>query len=235
MGRAGVAVVAHGCGSSADFVRRTFGRACAAAQLDLVTWDDRSGDVEVVAAELGRLAEATGAGVVGGVSLGAHAAAAWAAGRDLDGVLLVLPAWTGAPGVTAAMSAAAADEVERAGRDAVLARLATDGGWVGRELARAWRRYDEADLVAALRAGARSAAPVRATLSRVRAPAGVVALAGDEVHPEDVARAWQLALPAARLAVVPAGEPAHDVAVLGDSAVRAWLHARRGAPLSAPR
>ncbi len=230
----GVAVLAHGSGSSGEFVRRVFGRACAAAELELVTWDDRSGDVDVVAAELGRLVAATAARVVGGVSLGAHAAARWAAGRDLDGVLLALPAWTGPPDGTALLSSIAADDVARDGVDAVLRRL-EPAGWVGRELARAWRTYEPDRLVTALRTTAASPGPSLATLGRVHAPAAVVALAGDPFHPEAVARQWHGALRHARLAVLPPAEPAGDVAVLGDAAVRGWLRAQRDATLSAPR
>jgi hypothetical protein len=229
-----VAVVAHGSGSSADFVRRAFGRACRAAALELVTWDDRTGDVDAVAAELGRLVDATGARVVGGVSLGAHAAVRWAAGRDLDGLLLALPAWTGRPTTTAALSAAAAQDVERDGLDATVARLSSLG-WVGAELDRAWRRYDEATLIAALRATARSWGPAPLTMARIRAPAGVVALADDVFHPEDVASTWARCLAAAHLTVLGRDAPADDVAVIGDAAVRGWLRARRPQSLSAPR
>jgi hypothetical protein len=220
-----VAVLAHGSGSTADFVRRAFGRACAAARLELVTWDDRTGDVDVVAAELGRLATATGARVVGGVSLGAHAAARWAAGRDLDGVLLALPAWSGPPGAAAALSLWAADDIERRGLPAVLGDLRGQG-WVGAELAVAWHRYGETTLLQALRATAASSGPSSQTLARVEAPTGVLALAGDAFHPEQVAVAWTSALPHAVLARLEPSAPAADIAVLGDSVVRAWLQAR---------
>jgi hypothetical protein len=86
------AVIAHGLGSNADFIRKAFGRSLLTAGYDLVTWDDQSGDIETITDELGRLAVATGAELVGGVSLGGHAAVRWAAGRDdLHGVLVALP------------------------------------------------------------------------------------------------------------------------------------------------
>ncbi|MBA3905409.1 MAG: alpha/beta hydrolase, partial [Pseudonocardiales bacterium] len=56
-----------------------------------------------------RTALGSGALLVGGISLGAHIAARWAAAapqRRLAGLLLALPAWTGPPGVAPAALAA---------------------------------------------------------------------------------------------------------------------------------
>ena len=58
--------------------------------------------------------------LIAGISLGAHAAVRWAASnrrkaRRLDGLWLVLPAWTGEADAVAALSSTAADEVAAEG------------------------------------------------------------------------------------------------------------------------
>ncbi len=215
------AVVAHGSGSTVDFVRRAFDGPLRAAGYELVTFDDRSGDVDALAGRMGELADSSGASLVGGVSLGAHAAVRVASTRPhLSGALLALPAWTGSPGAVAALSALAADEVELDGLSPVLARL-EPYGWVGAELALAWPSYGQEALVAALRATARSAGPSEAELSALAVPAGVVALAGDPYHPLDVARRWVELVPRAALEVVDGSEVAADPAALGRAALAA--------------
>ncbi len=227
------AVIAHGSGSSPDFVRRAFGPALDDAGVELVALDEPSGDVTVVVATLRAAAERTRASLVGGVSLGAHAAALLAAeGVPLDGVLLALPAWTGAPDAVARLSDAAADEVERQGLPAAVERLA-DQGWVGAELAAAWPRYGQAGLVAALRATAVSAAPDPAALGRIGVPVGLVALRDDPFHPAEVARKWARLIQHATLEELAADDPATARAVLGRAVVRAWRRAT--AAVSGPR
>jgi pimeloyl-ACP methyl ester carboxylesterase len=225
MGR--TAVVAHGCGSTADLVRRAFARPLASTGLDLVAFDDRTGDVDAVTERLGDLVDDLGAVLVGGISLGAHAAVRVAARRPgLEGVLLALPAWTGPPGAVAALSGSAADEVERAGLEAVLALLA-DGGWVGRELALAWPAYGEAALVSCLRATAPSAGPTESELGSLAMPVGIAALADDPYHPLDVAQRWSELIPRTGLRVVDPGTIAADRSAVGWAAVQAWKLAQR--------
>jgi hypothetical protein len=120
--------------------------------------------------------------MIGGISLGAHAAVR-AATRltGLDGALLALPGWTGAPGATAALSGQAADSLASEGLNRALARFA-NAGWVGGELIRAWSARGEADVVAALRRTAASPAPAWDDLARVGVPAGVVAFVNDAFH-----------------------------------------------------
>jgi len=159
-----VAVIAHGAGSTGRFVAEAFGPALADAGIELVTFEDRSGDVAEVTATLAALVDGRGAQIVGGVSLGAHAAVAVAATRPwLAGAWLVLPAWTGPPGPVAALSALAAAEVTRDGLDVVLARLRGGpgwGGWVVAELRRAWPLYG-GDSIARALAAARARGPPR--------------------------------------------------------------------------
>ncbi len=222
-----VAVVAHGSGSTADFVARAFAEPLTRAGVDLVAFDDRSGDVEVVADRLAALVDDRGASLVGGVSLGAHAAVRVAATRPwLTGALLVLPAWTGPAGAVAALSARAATEVAEHGVDSVLGPLA-DQGWVGAELARAWPTYPLEVLVAALLATARSPGPGRAELARLTVATSLVAVTGDPYHPVQVARSWAALLPAATLTVLDRVTGARD---LGDAAVAGWIRARTGSP-----
>jgi pimeloyl-ACP methyl ester carboxylesterase len=162
---------------------------------------------------------------VAGISLGAHAAVVWAAATGAEAELvLVMPAWTGGPGAVAAATVAAADEVERVGARAVLDRLRADPAgaddWVVAELARGWSTYDDDALVRTLRAAGASRGPTADELRRVAAPAAVVALADDPLHPEAVARDWAATLPSASLAVVERHAPARDRGALGSAAAR---------------
>jgi pimeloyl-ACP methyl ester carboxylesterase len=224
------AVVLPGSGSTAEFVARAFAGPVLAAGYALATADPprAAGDpAEEWCEALDDLPSRPA--LVGGVSLGAHAAARWAARRPgaTDGLLLVMPAWTGAPDGVAAVSASTADELEASGVDAVLTRLrrlATGAGsaaWVLTELERAWRHRGKAALVAELRGVAASPGPTEAELARIDIPAGLVALAGDPLHPEAVARRWASALPRASLETVHHTTVAADRAALGTAALRA--------------
>ncbi|HEX2027317.1 MAG TPA: hypothetical protein VHF25_04895, partial [Nitriliruptorales bacterium] len=179
--------------------------------------------------DLATVADAVGARVVGGVSLGAHAAAAFAATRSgLDGVLVCLPAWTGrsAPGV--GVHAAVAEAVRHDGVAAVLARAVTDPsipGWLVRTLARDWPTHDVASLAASLLALDGGRAPTDAELARVWCPAAVVGWSGDAAHPLTVAEHWARALPRAELAVTSLQDGGEEPARLGAAAVAAWRRA----------
>ncbi len=221
-----VAVLAHGSGSGAAFVRRVLGPALAGAGVRVVTLEDRTGNVETVTRALRALVDRHGATLVGGVSLGAHAAARVAASRPgLGGLLAVLPAWTGPPGAVARLSGLAADELEadvaRAGFPAAVRRVA-GSGWAGAELALGWVGFDPASLAAALRATAASRGPTVGELRAVRCPAGIVAVRADPFHPVEVASAWARAIPAARLTVLPASGPTAGTPPLGPALVAAW-------------
>ena len=219
------AVLAHGAGSRPAVVRGLLAPAClGAAAVDAV---DARDVVERVADRIHEAAAAAAragrpVSIVGGISLGAHAAVRWALeqGGTAPALLLVMPAWTGPPGAVAGLTAATADEIERDGSARVLARLRSDpalsGDWVLHELERSWSDGDDAGLVRALRLAAASPAPSAEDLSRVRAAAvAVVALADDPLHPEDVAREWAEAIPGAVLATVPRLAPAAEPGVLG--------------------
>ncbi len=228
-------ILAHGAGSTAEFLGRAFpASACGAQTLAL---DDRTGSaartaqlirdaVSAVRPRFGRL-------YVGGVSIGAHAAALACAhddGAAIDGCVLALPAWTGSADPGSATAAAAA-EIEQRGTQAVLQRLGEDPStrddWVVQELQTAWR--DRPTLASELRTAALEAAPAPADLRGIRTPTLVLALADDPVHPLSVARQWAELIPGARLTVLARDAPAASRTVFG-AAVGRWL-----ATLSGPR
>jgi pimeloyl-ACP methyl ester carboxylesterase len=225
----GTALLLHGSGSTGEFAERALGPALRAEGWAVRALEDRSGDVDAVGRAVGRAAAgAHGPLLLAGISLGAHAAVRWAAHGGapdrLVGLLLALPAWSGAPADVASLSALAADDLERDGLDQVLARL-RDQGWVGAELARAWPRYGQEQLVRSLRATAVSAGPTPEDLAAVRVPVGLVAVADDPFHPVRVAREWQQLLPRAALEVLPAAAPAADRSVIGGRGLRALRRA----------
>jgi pimeloyl-ACP methyl ester carboxylesterase len=238
-----VAVLLPGAGSSADFVRRAFAAPLREAGYALVAPPPVPGPDTVVAAFRALDAAAAEYGprlrLVGGISLGAHIAARWTArwyalrptscaaegDVELDGVVLVLPAWTGAPGPVAAATAASADVVERLGTAGALAAAGTAVGWVAAELTAAWPAYGDG-LAASLRAAAAAPGPTLSELASLAVPAGLVACPDDPLHPAAVAREWTAALPHAALRELPLAAPATDRSVLGAAALAALATAR---------
>ena len=149
-----------------------------------------------------------------------------ATGSDLrqsavPGLLLALPAWTGAPGPVAAATAGAADRVAELGVAGAL-RAAGAGPirWVAAELAAAWPAYGDG-LAATLRAAAAARGPSVGELRSVTAAAGVVCFTDDPLHPAAVAEEWATVLPRAGLARLRLADLAADRSVLGAAAVRA--------------
>ncbi|MFD7658083.1 alpha/beta fold hydrolase [Actinosynnema sp. NPDC059797] len=216
------AVLLPGTASDEVFVGRVFARPLAEAGLTLVTPAVR-GVRECVEA-----LDAAWSGtplLVGGVSLGAHVATAWAVrhpGR-CAGVLAALPAWLGpADGAPAALAASAsAAAVEAAGVEAALTGV---DGWLGDELRRAWPRYG-ARLASVLREAAGSRAPTAAELGGLAVPVGVAACADDPVHPLEIARRWVDALPRGALRTTTLAALGADPEVLGRAALAAYTEA----------
>jgi pimeloyl-ACP methyl ester carboxylesterase len=235
-GDAPAVVVAHGVGSTGEFAARCWS-GCVEAGYRLVTYDLRGhgdstpgpADLARHVADLAALAREVGARVVGGTSLGAHVAAAYASsGVPLDAVLLAIPGWLGAP--TRPANAAVADEIEATGVAATLARIAGDADvprWVVVELERSWPRHDPASLVAAFRAVAADDAPDLAALRGVPAAAGVVGLVDDPGHPFAAAEAYAEALPRAALESLTLAEWGERRSILGDAALAACRRAIR--------
>jgi pimeloyl-ACP methyl ester carboxylesterase len=238
--RAPAVVVAHGVGSTGEFAARCWS-GCVEAGYRLVTYDLRGhGDSTPLldpadqalahhVNDLAALADATGARVVGGTSLGAHVAAAYASGgAAVDALLLAIPGWLGTGSLTAAANAAVAGEIEATGITRTLERIAADPAvprWVVIELERSWPRHDAASLVAAFRAVANDPAPDVRALARVRAPAGVVGLVDDPAHPFDAAEAYAAALARGALESLTLAEWGERRSVLGDAALAACRRA----------
>jgi pimeloyl-ACP methyl ester carboxylesterase len=211
-------VVAHGVGSSARFVVEAFAGPVLAAGARLVAYDlrghgasapvrdvtrhhldDHVGDLAAVVHHLGR----SDVAVLGGVSLGGHAAVR-AAVRGVAGrtVLACLPAWTGQAVPGEGPHAAVADEVRRTGIEAVVARLRADRtmpGWLRRTLVTDYERHDPASLTAALLALDGGVAPDDTELAWLDRPLAVVAWPDDPGHPLATARRWVAAAAQAAL------------------------------------
>jgi pimeloyl-ACP methyl ester carboxylesterase len=233
-------VVAHGAGSSAWFVADAFAAPVLAAGGRLVTYDvaghgasrparevgDHHLDVHaedlaaVVASVQGRVA------VVGGVSLGAHAAVRAVATAQVAGAAVVacLPAWTGRAEVGEGPHAAVAAEVTDGGGHAVLARVREEADlprWLREVLVRDHARHDEASLAAVLRSLDGGEAPSLVEVASLRVPLGVVGWPDDAAHPLAVAEAWAAAAVEGRLELLALGDLQGDLGALGRAAVRA--------------
>ena len=170
---------------------------------------------------------------VAGVSLGAHAAAAWAAtsGHDrVDALGLVMPAWLGRPDAVASLSVTTAERVRTTGLDTLLAQIRAEAPdrWEVEDLQIDWPDYGD-HLAPALAAAGHSPAPTLADLARITVPCGVVALRDDPLHPASVARAWAAALPRARLITLGRSAPGAHRSVLGAAAQAGWRLAAQSA------
>lgn len=230
-------VVAHGVGSSARFVVDAFGAPVVGAGLRLVAYDLRGhGESGVVrdpadhaferqVEDVHAVAEAVGARLVGGVSLGGHAAVGYAArGGDVDAVVACLPAWTGRAVPGEGPHAAVAAEVAEVGVGALIERFRSDTvmqPWLRRVLVRDWSVHDAASLRAALIALDGALAPTDAELAALPVPLGVVGWPGDPGHPLDVARAWADRAPRGVLVETSLAAMEDDPTVLGRATVRA--------------
>jgi pimeloyl-ACP methyl ester carboxylesterase len=233
-------VLAHGVGSSARFVREAFGAPLLAWGARLVAFDLRGhGGSDAAPAVADHALDAHAAdlaavvddlddppAVVGGVSLGGHAAVrAVAAGRVRAGVTLAcLPAWTGSAVRGSGPHAVVAGEVARVGIDGVLARLRQDTEmpcWLRATLVTDYPRHDPDSLRAALLALDGGDAPTTDELARLPTPLAVVGWADDPGHPLEVARTWASLAPRGRLHRTALGDLERGLTRLGDAAVAA--------------
>jgi pimeloyl-ACP methyl ester carboxylesterase len=196
----------HGAGSTPEFVERAFGPAMAARGWQLIAPDVRGADMAEMVAVIAERAPGP-EDLIGGVSLGAHAAAMYAGTNDYVGSLLaVMPAWIGFPGPVAALTASTADAIEATSTAEVLreiAHSAPDDDWILAELRRAWLSMSAQRLVAALRTAAEQPAPGPPTLRRITARTHIVALRDDPTHPESVATTWHGCIAGSSLTVLP--------------------------------
>ena len=163
--------------------------------------------------------------VVGGVSIGAAVAVAWALRHPerAVAVLAALPAWTGAP--DSALAALAAQHSARQLRDDGLAATtaqmrASSPPWLAEELTRSWRGQWPY-LPDAMEEAAGYVAPTHTQLQQLTAPLGIAAAADDPIHPLDVGLEWAAAAPHAALRTVTLDQIGADPAALGAACLAA--------------
>jgi pimeloyl-ACP methyl ester carboxylesterase len=162
---------------------------------------------------------------VGGVSLGAAVAAAWALthpGRAVA-VLAALPAWTGSPELAPAALAArqSAHALRRDGLVATTAEMrASSPAWLADELTRSWVGQWPA-LPNALDEASHYVAPTCPELEGLSVPMGVASAVDDPVHPLEVGLEWVAAAPCAALRTVTLDEIGADPAALGAACLAA--------------
>jgi pimeloyl-ACP methyl ester carboxylesterase len=162
---------------------------------------------------------------VGGVSIGAAVAAAWALAHPSHAVavLAALPAWTGSPEVAPAAIAArhSAHALRRDGLIAATAAMrATSPAWLADELTRSWVGQWPA-LPDALEEASHYVAPTCPELECLSVPMGVVAAVDDPLHPLEVGVEWVTAAPRAALRTVTLADIGVDPGSLGAACVAA--------------
>ena len=208
-----IALALHGAGSDGAFAGRCF-RADDLAVDSVVTVEHRDRGTHSLLTAITRQIEAArsrgeAVALLAGVSLGAHAAAIWAArARDLaglEGLLLVMPAWTGRPAHVAAATEAAAREVTELGSAAIIERLRAESphDWVVGAMAESWPRYGDRLLAASLLSASGCAGPTAAELVAIPLPCAIVALDDDPLHPRAVAVRWHELIARSALGVLP--------------------------------
>jgi pimeloyl-ACP methyl ester carboxylesterase len=222
-------VLLAGTGSDDDYVYRAFSGPLHGVGAVLLTPVPRPDNL--IDGYLSALDDAAREGPigVGGVSIGAAVATAWAlAHPDLAvAVLAALPAWTGAPGSAPAALAAqySAAQLRRDGLAATTKQMRQSSPlWLADELTRSWR-VQWPQLPDAMEEAAAYVAPSSAELARLGAPLGVVAAVDDPNHPLQVGIDWVTAAPRAALRTVTLDQLGSDTAALGAACLAALAEA----------
>ena len=199
-------VLLPGTGSDDDYVSRAFSGPLREVGAVLVTPAPRPD--RLIDGYVAALDDAAQAGpiAVGGVSIGAAVAAAWALTNPdhTVAVLAALPAWTGTPDSAPAAHAArySASQLRRDGLAATTMQMrASSLPWLADELDRSWRGQWPL-LPDAMEEAAAYVAPSRAELGRLTSPLAVVAAVDDPIHPLQVGIDWVQAAPRAALRTV---------------------------------
>jgi len=218
-------VLLPGTGSDDHYVRHAFSRPVRAVGGVLVT--PPPDPDRLIDGYLSALDDAARAGPigVGGVSIGAAVAAAWALDHPAQvvAVLAALPPWTGAPGsAPGALSARyTAARLRADGLTATTEQMrASSPPWLAGELTRSWHAQWP-KLPDAMEEAAAFAAPSCADLARLAVPLGVVAAVDDPIHPLQVGVDWVSAAPRAALRTVTLDEIGADTAALGAACLAA--------------
>jgi pimeloyl-ACP methyl ester carboxylesterase len=218
-------VLLPGTGSDDDYVYRAFSGPLREAGAKLIAPPPQPD--RLIDGYLSALDEAAREGPigVGGVSIGAAVAAAWALahpGRAVA-VLAALPAWAGAPGAAPAALAArhSASQLRADGLATTTAQMrASSPPWLADELARSWRAQWP-QLPDAMEEAAAYVAPSCAELTRLAAPLAVAAAVDDPIHPLQVAVDWVSAAPRAALRTVTLDQIGTESAALGAACLAA--------------
>jgi pimeloyl-ACP methyl ester carboxylesterase len=231
-------VLAHGVGSSARFLAAAFAAPVLAAGYRLVVFDQRGhgdatpcrdvGDhhLDAYVADLTAVVTSVPGpvGVVGGVSLGGHAAVR-ATGPWPR--LVCSPGWTGTASRGEGPHAAVAAEVRGRGLTGVIDRIAADDHlprWLHDTLVTDYRRHDPASLTAALLALDGADGPSVADVAASCAPDGpglaVVGWPDDPGHPLAVADHWA-ELAGTEVVTITLAALDEDLHRFGDAAVAA--------------
>jgi pimeloyl-ACP methyl ester carboxylesterase len=218
-------VLLPGTGSDDDYVYRAFSGPLQTVGALLVAPPPRPD--RLIDGYLSALDDAVREGpiAVGGVSIGAAVAAAWALAHPARAiaVLAALPAWAGAPGSAPAALAArhSASRLRADGLAATTTQMrASSPPWLADELARSWRAQWP-QLPDAMEEAAAYVAPSCADLTRLAAPLAVVAAVDDPIHPLQVAVDWVDAAPRAALRTLTLDQMGVDTAALGAACLAA--------------
>lgn len=212
-------VLLAGTGSDDDYVHRAFSGPIAQVGAVLVTpppRPDRLVDGYVAALDA---AAREGPIAVGGVSIGAAVAAAWALAHPQRAVavLAALPAWAGAPGEAPAALAArySASQLRADGLAATTRQMrASSPPWLADELTRSWGAQWP-HLPDAMEEAAAYVAPSCDELAGLAAPLAVAAAVDDPIHPLQAGVDWVAAAPRAALRTVTLDQIGADPAALG--------------------
>ena len=226
------AVVLPGTGSDAQFVHDSFAVPLQRRGITTIAVEPDPRNVVASYCEAMDRAALDGPILVGGVSIGAAVALHWAASHSAlaVGVLAALPAWTGNPDDSPAAASArwTASQLRARGLESVTAAMVESSPtWLGATLSRSWRSQWPA-LPEALEEAAGYRALDVDELRSVTVPVGITAATDDAVHPLDVGRGWDTALPFAALTTVTLDDVGTDPAALGAGCLGALDMAFRG-------
>lgn len=218
-------VLLPGTGSDDDYVQRAFSGPLAHVGAVLVNPPPRPD--RLIDGYLAALDAAAREGpiAVGGVSIGAAVAAAWALAHPdrTVAVLAALPAWAGAPGEAPAALAArySASRLRADGLAATTTQMrASSPPWLADELTRSWGAQWP-HLPDAMEEAAAYVAPSCDELAGLTAPLAVAAAVDDPIHPLQAGLDWVAAAPRAALRTVTLDQIGADPAALGAACLTA--------------
>lgn len=218
------AVILPGTGSDARFAADAFEPALTAAG---ITTEPVAPDPSAVVSGYRRALDAAasthGRIIVGGISIGAVVAVAWALEHPdrVVGVLAALPPWSGEPADAPAAASArfTAQQLIDEGLATVIdAMSASSPPWLAATLRRSWTAQWP-DLPSALMEAADCSAPDLSALGGLSSPTAILGAGDDPVHPIDVAESWHRVVPHSSLATVVLADIGADPAILGNRTV----------------